>query len=202
MIINNKNILITKKSLLLWFLLAFFCAPTSIFIHETGHYIGAKVLGYANTELHYASVSRGNSPEKKESKRKRGLIVASGPFITLISTLLCFLFVIMTRNPFFIVLGILLPLRSIATLIAGISLLFRVDAATLQKNDEVKLAGFLDIPLVIPIGISVLLLITTLMFMVSKINKLNRKKIILSIIVGTILGSWVWLNFFGPQLLP
>jgi len=190
-----------KRVLLLYFFFAFFSGPIAILLHEGGHYIGAKISGYTNCVLHYASFSRGDPPVGVVDYKRNVIITGLGPLVTLIISLICCIGAYFYRKKiFFIAMGLLTSIRNLSGFI--IIILHAFGGKIGKRNDEVKLAAFLDIPTLVPLIISFLIFIGTWMFLIRQIDQLNRKRILLSIILGGLTGLFLWMSIIGPWILP
>ena len=189
-----------RKKVIRWTLLTILIAPFPTLIHEEGHFVAAKINGYTNTKFHYASVHRGDPPAEVEADGQRAQIVAGGLLATSILALGCCVYVAFHKtNIIFILLGLLSPIRNLATTFAGFYILAYGDSLPrLQKNDEVKLAGLLEISAFVPIVISVIVLFGTWVFILRRIEFRDRGKLALSLIVGAAIGNALWLNVVGP----
>ena len=188
-----------KRVLLFYFFCSIFSGPIGIILHEGGHYIGAKISGYTNYSLHYASFSIGKSPVDIVNY-KREIISAGGPLVTIILSLVCCVGAYIYRfKIFFITMGLLTSLRNLSSLIIIITYAF---GGKMRNSDEVKLATFLDIPALIPLTVSFLVFIGVWVFLIRQIDRLNRKKILITIILGEVIGLFLWINIIGPWVLP
>jgi hypothetical protein len=194
---NHGSYSVTKKCLFLWFIITFFNGPASILLHEGGHYIGAAIAGYSNSELHYASFTRGTPLNGKEQNKLRAITSSGGPIVTLIIAIVSVAGVFLTKsNSFFISLGLVSTFRNLKCIIIIFSIIF---TGEMPRNDEVKLAEFLDIPPILPLAISSLVFIGSWAYLISRTK---NWKIVFSIILGGTFGITIWLKLIGPLLLP
>ncbi|MEP5614335.1 MAG: hypothetical protein ABJP45_18940 [Cyclobacteriaceae bacterium] len=196
---RKKNV-VSKKTLALYFLFAFLSAPANILLHEYGHYVGALVSGYSNSDVHYASFTRGDAPEEPELDFKRGLISIGGPLLTFLLTIGCCFYVFIKKSKAFVVaFGLTSPVRNLASLIM---VFVAVAGGDLRRNDEVKVAEFFDIDPLFPLVFSALVLVVSWVFLVGRIDTRYRWWVLLSIVLGGALGNVLWLTVVGPILVP
>jgi hypothetical protein len=201
--VNHKK---TWKQLLQVTGITIVAMPVTILLHEMGHYISGLIFGFPNLVLHYGSVTD-TAKEQHFPLWQIGVTAAAGPFITLLFTICCCIY-IRRRKPDIavIILGITAPVR---WLIIGffyyISIL-RVwirgsKFAETPNFDEYNIAHSLGISLPLLVTIEIIFLLFTWLFLARKIPANSRRRDLLFILFGIILGIALW-SFIGPLLLP
>lgn len=202
-----------------YILLIIFTVSMSFVLHELGHYLSAKMLGYQPT-LHYNKVSfendlnfenlAKNTSVEVKSKIQRDKIIwnIAGPIITiLLGTIgLVLLLIKHSKKDFFNNFSIfyfLLSLNWLRQIIALLQSLISLIIGRKSHSDDLVIDYILQLP---PLTFSLITGILSFFIFSFTIFKLipitHRLTIFLSVAVGGSIGSILWLFIIGPILLP
>ena len=193
-----RRLLTDAVRLFLW---AALLAPAGVLLHELGHFVAARALGFeaarisATSVLHGASI--GPSPHWMVALQS-----GAGPAVTLV--LLAIAAWRLRRGPanWAVALAATAPLRFAVDIVY---LYFRLMAA-LQGSppmnldfDEYELARALELPPEPIALLAALVLVCTAIWIWREIGR-GRRLLLLPLACGAFVGLWLWLRFAGPPI--
>ncbi len=223
---HTKRMTIDKKLFLYIFIGFILLTIVGVVSHEYAHYIVARLCGFKHAHTSYAytrlstandtliksSINRSYTQSAKE-QRPYLLTFMAGPIETIAVGTLGFILLTVHRRSFFksttlslkqwvLVFLSLFWLRPALFLVGTVH---SMSAATVLSTgkDEGKIARYLHInPLwvcIIPgiIGCSIITIV-----IIRYIPQKERFTFICAGIAGAIAGSWIWLDKFGPMIMP
>lgn len=235
---HNNLFKLNIKYLFLFVIVLIFLTPIGTILHELGHIIVAKSLGY-RTVLHHSSMSWDSDSKSnlmslylenkfeiennlsfKNSRQynidiiklnnDKLLIYLGGVFQTIFIGSLGFLLLLYKRrkSEYFTIKDWILVFislfwsREILNLIVGIIRgLFNKDGIYFY-GDEAKISKLLNLPdwsILLPLGVIAVIVIVLIIKLIP--NKL-KYTFILSGIIGSPIGYYLWMYVFGPLMLP
>ena len=190
-----------------WLLGFLICTIIGTLSHELGHVYVAHQLGF-ETELHYSSMNWGG---REASNIEIFWIAFGGPLQTMLTGSVGFWYClgnkeikkygIKFRHWVGIFLG-LFWLRPVFILLQGIY--FKIIGAheTYFAGDEAKLAERLGWPLgTLSILFAAIGIIICSYLVFRVVPKQWRISFIISGIIGSLSGFWLWMNYLGPKLM-
>ncbi|WP_271077610.1 hypothetical protein [Aurantiacibacter sp. MUD61] len=174
--------------------------PT-IFLHEAGHYLAG--LGFGEEVWMTAASVESNTPASEYPPLQRAIQTGMGPVVSIILTLIGL--ALIKRSPGFgAALAVTAPARFIFSVgFLGVLAYRAIKGlpAPSPSFDEYTVASAFDMP-VWPLLVAELLF---LIFVAAKVHRAlpQRKKWIawLALVIGTIVGGYLWLAMLGPALL-
>lgn len=188
-----------------YFVWAMVLVPVTIILHELGHYILGLVFQFPDLQLHYGSVSH-NASAQDFPDWQLALQAGAGPVVTTLMTLIpCYLVSRKKSDIILTTLGLVAPIRFLVGsvyLFWLITVFFLGGTMGASNFDEYNIANFSPIPLVLLLGIETVIMLGTWWFLGKNIPEKGRVFFILSIIAGIAVGSYLWLLWIGPILLP
>jgi len=174
-------------------------APLSVVLHELGHAVTAISVGYSNVYITYHSWG-GKMPIDILSV-ERALISSGGPIFSFLIAVVCVLIVLVNSNLIFPkALGILASVQFTGALIYVIGSIFGLNVSTVF--DSARVAQYLNTSIFITSLPGSLVFIFVWIFFTKSLNKENRLADLSSIIVGGIIGFFIWFFVIGPIILP
>jgi hypothetical protein len=192
--------------------LAAFCVPPAVLLHEFGHWIGNTLAGLPEPTLHYASSGFRNQPAFWNAVRSGDMALAETMGSVTGAGIAAFLGIAISWG--LMIGGTWLVRRRIARIVAAamvlasavrfvpVGIMFIRGAA--EHTDEAHVAQALSAPMLL--SILVLLGITlaaiSIITMVRSLPVGDRRALLIDLVAGVIAGTVVWLNFVGPALLP
>jgi hypothetical protein len=193
----------TVQKLLIPFVCGFLVCPASIVLHEFGHLLAGKSLGW-DSRLHY-SETRSDVPKEKLTRRSELLTTSAGPMVGVILTAVGFVWLRSVRRP---------RLGSIATIgdwVATSLVIFSMGRwvrsfaalpSSPMPEDEAFISRAMGLPSwLLPyfLGVvAIIVIIATIRLHPSG----SRLKPCLVLTAGGIVGTVVWMKGVGPVLLP
>ena len=126
--------------------------PLTVLLHELGHFIVARSLGFRDVRLHAFATeyTAGNYPETH-----RFYVAVAGLAVTVILTVLAGTLALRSPRPFSLAICLAAPVRGLVWL--PILLLVATGRATVEGGDEMRLARLTRLPLEGFIAFSLLL---------------------------------------------
>ena len=187
---------------ILKFILGMLFAPTVILLHESSHYLTARALGL--TPAFHAAKNTFQVPKEGLSERKNFVVTIAGPLVeaTLGSVGICWLWRLRSKRR-----------MTPATAIDWLATFFAICAGRWlrcvtgtpthpQPGDEARLSADLGLPhwflpyFLAPFS---LLILGTAIYLHPTGSRLIP---FASVILGGCVGSFLWVNYLGPRLLP
>lgn len=185
---------------LTWSAIAAAAAPAAIVLHELGHFVAARALGFSGVALHFASVSVAEATEA--APWQRGMQAAAGPLVTLAIVLLCCLAA--SRHggrAWTIAPAFGAGVRSVAIGIAYLVAVIRSPGA--QGNfDELNAARGFGLPPEAVVVVNCLLIIAAWAYLAKQIEPGRRLVRLSATLAGTFAGLAIYVGWLGPVLLP
>jgi hypothetical protein len=218
-LVSNGSIKWFNSNLICLVILFTFCG---VIIHESGHYLIAKILGYNpifrydsvlvlhDTKFIQAELPTATDEFRRTVKFDYFLIILFGPIANIllgsIGTL--FLFVNKTKirkgviSPFITIFGLisLYWLRQPIVLVINLFQVYFL-GNLLPNSDEVFISVSLEYA---PLAISFILGLLGLLFVLFSLTFfpiISRIYLIINVIIGGIIGLILWFKFVGPILL-
>lgn len=179
-------------------------------LHEIGHIIPAKLLGY-KTVLHYGSMNWYNIDQELIENRNHVLIILiGGPVQTMLTGSFGLLqlqrktYIKISKNKnLYFWLSVFLSLfwsRQILNFSIDIAKYFQLHTLV---SDEARISILLNFhPLSLGLITGILGIISCLFVVFKVIPKKIRLKFILSGVIGSTIGYYLWFKLIGPFLLP
>jgi hypothetical protein len=191
-----------SKTLIFSVLCAFLLSPAFIVLHECGHVLAGKCVGWHST-LHFLD-SRFDIPIGKSSRRNDILVTAAGPLVSAVLGTGGFLWLLSLRAQRRD--AVLTPADLLAaTLVMNVGRWMRIFASSPnhpKPDDEAWISRVMGLPgWLLP-----WLLATIAVVMIIAIIRLfpprNRLMPFLALCLGGSAGSYLWMTVVGPWLLP
>lgn len=189
--------------------------PLAVLLHELGHFFGFLTFGFQGVALHYDSATyalesafwqqiyRGNlaAAASLMPPWKVGLTTAAGIIVTCaVALLCCFIAFKKTPHPLVVALGIFSPIRIISGVPAMLG--WFLGKPLRSGTDEAHLALLTGIPVVFFVLAGLLFLLVTWTLLVRSIPGNERLVSLGSLVLGTVLGAFIYFWWLGPWLLP
>lgn len=188
---------------LMWSGVAVLAAPVAIVLHEIGHFVVAEAFGFPDVVLHYTFVSDG-AEEAGFPAWQRGVKAIAGPVVTLV-LVLGSVAVMRKIGPHPLAVAPAFAAGVRAVILGGAYLLVRIlhpERAYDGNFDELNAARHLDLSPDFVMGVSVIAILGTWIYVARHIPAPIRWKALAAITLGTIVGIATWVSFVGPMLLP
>ncbi|HEX7330396.1 MAG TPA: hypothetical protein VF290_02790 [Pyrinomonadaceae bacterium] len=197
-----------------WIGASVIAVPLAVLLHELGHFLAYRALGFQGVALHYSSathsvektfwqlVYRGNVDAAASMLPlwKVGLATAAGILLTCAVTFACVFAARKSPHPLLIALGIFAPVRflsglpTIPVVLSGKP----VRAGT----DEAHLAVLTGIPVLLLIVAGLTILVLAWIWLIRRIPKDHWWLSLGSMASGLALGIFVYFWLIGPRWLP
>jgi hypothetical protein len=157
------------------------------------------MVGYSDPFLYYDGVLRGQDPINITNIQK-AFVTISGPLVSSLIILFCCIFISIKKNQKWpIAVGLITPLRNLNSIKYFIFILIGTTFHT--THDEIQFANEINIPMVIPLLVSILIMVFAYLYLITRIR--NKKiQSLLIILSGGFLGILCWFNVLGPILFP
>jgi hypothetical protein len=178
--------------------------PITILLHELGHLVAARALGFDRAKLHFSAVDPG--PLHGQAAWAPGVVGLAGPAVTLILIIAAIAMHNRNRTAAW---PLALAIAAASRFAVGLpytlaSLVVRAQGRHLAAPvfDEHKAATVLGWLGDLLLGLTSALALAVLVWVVLKLPRGRRLPILAALLIGTGLGWYLWMGLLGPRLLP
>ena len=207
---NEPSALRTAATWAAWGALSF---PLAVLLHELGHYLLYIAYDFRDPVLHYGSAGYANSEAFWRHLRagdvaaaaaivppwQAGVATAAGLVSTYLTVAACVLLARRRPHPLIVGLGFVAPLRFLPSVIELVLALLGRNPRTGSDEEHVAAAwGIPEMPLHL-LGVACLVAGWYLLF---RAVPRSRRRRVLPLIAGIIVGGVLYINLVGPWLLP
>lgn len=193
--------------LLIGFMVLFVVMST--LLHESGHILVAKILGY-QTRLHYASMDWYIPDGADGTNKTDSFYITSGGVFILDMISIIFLCILLFRKGklsgwmfWTAVFFSMLIYRHILLSLTGLTLSIMQGKQMSHGRDETELANYLTISNhMIGIPLLFVAVISCCMLFFVVLDREIRLKFLMATIIGGVIGYIGWLSYLGPLIMP
>lgn len=183
---------------------ALLMAPFGLFLHELGHFLAGRMLGFDDVRLGVAGVS-GGARLGEAADRLVAIQAGAGPAVTLLLLILAWTFV--ARSPqhqWAVALAATAPLRFlVGAVYIGARLLTWLQGGSpgVPNFDEYNLASALGISALPLAALGMVLLFGTWAWLWRQLPRGQRALTAAALAAGTAAGLSLWMGPLGPPLV-
>ena len=205
----------SRRALLIkWSLAGFAAGALAILPHELGHYLVYLAMDVPDLALHYETVTW-DSQEFWDAVRREdfaaaaavapvwgvALASAGGPLVTYaMVAACCYGCARWHPYPVLVTVGYLSPLRILVALGHGVRVLLGHDPAA--SYDEVRVAALTGIPVQLLVALGIIVIAISGVWLARYLPRGRRTVAVVSMLVGAVVSTGLYLGCVGPWLLP
>lgn len=187
-----------------WFVWPIAFVPVTILLHEMGHLIVARSLGFRDATLHFSAVNPG--PSYGAGSAGEGLVGLAGPLVTVVLTAVGIFWAYRDRAAVWpYCLAVAAASRfAVSVPYSVAAILVRMSGRRLADPafDEHKAATALGWSGDLLLGATSTLPVLVLIWLSLRLPRGSKLKRSFALLVGTGFGWFLWMGLLGPRLLP